>query len=198
MRIAGILLGGGRSERFGGKKLEALLGGRRLVDIACANFVEAGLDPVLFAGTADPSVPGVLAVAPPRPTASMIETLRLALDRLPGGPFCFAPADLPFLSPPLVRRLREEFERGGAEFLIPTHGGRRGHPAFARSPNPFRIAGDREGPREIFRAAGDSLRLVEAGTADILYDIDTTEDLEAAADPGSRRRRLVARGDLLI
>jgi len=197
LRISGLLLGGGRASRFGGRKLDATIGGRRLVDIACEHFLDAGLAPVVFVGDVRPSVEGATVAALPGPTASMIETLRLGLDLLPDGPFCFAPADLPFLLPDLVRRLAETFARSGADYLVPTHRGRKGHPAFARSPDPFRILGDRDGPREILRAAGDRTLLVEVETPDILYDIDAPEDLARAGDAESRRLRLIERGDLI-
>ena len=82
MRVAGILLGGGKSTRFGSDKLAAQLGGRRLLDIACDHFLEAGLDPVVFVGRLTPQNPRVL-VAEPGP--AMIDTLRSGLRSIPTG-----------------------------------------------------------------------------------------------------------------
>lgn len=197
VRIAGVLLGMGRSERFGRPKLEATLGGRRVVDIACDHFRAAGFDPVVFVGETVPADSTVLAVRPSPPTNEMIESLRAGLRAIPEGPFAFAPADMPALAPDLLRRLAGLFATGGADYLVPVHGGRRGHPAFARSHEPFFRLGDREGAREVFRAAGASLRLVEVETGDILFDVDRPEDLAAAATEEGRRRRLVERGDLM-
>jgi len=193
MEIAGVLLGGGASRRFGSDKLEARLGGRRLLDLACAHFLDAGLAPVVFAGPQQPEDPRVL-LAPPG--ARMIDTLRNALAALPETPFAFAPADMPALDPALVRRLAEAFAASGRPWLVPVHGGRRGHPAFSRVREPFLRLGEREGAREVWRAAGDDLVHFAVDTADVLFDIDTPEDLAAAGSAEERRRRLVARGTL--
>ena len=194
MRVAGILLGGGASTRFGSPKLEAEIDGVRLVDLACAHFLDAGLDPVVFCGDARPSDPRV-AVAPRG--EKMLETLRHGLAAIPDGPFAFAPADLPFLLPDLVRDLRAVFEESGARYLVPVHGGRGGHPAFARDGAAFLDPALQGGARGVWRTAGDELLRHEVATADVLYDVDTPEDLSCATTAGSRRTRLVARGDLI-
>ncbi|MHC4956956.1 MAG: dipeptidase [Planctomycetota bacterium] len=175
MRVAGLLMAGGASTRFGSDKLEATLGGQRLLDIACGNFLEAGLDPVVYCGHGRPSDPRVQVVAP---GAEMIETLRNGLNALPDMPFAFAPADMPLLRPALVRRLREAFLASGRRFLVPVFSGRRGHPAFARDKRPFFESGDEGGPREVWRHAGDELLHFEAHTPDVLADVDTRADLD--------------------
>ncbi|MGH7163261.1 MAG: NTP transferase domain-containing protein, partial [Planctomycetota bacterium] len=97
MRVGGILLGAGKSRRFPGDKLASEMDGRRLLDVACAHFLDAGLEPVLFVGALKPTDPRVLHVAPPAATEQMIATLRLGLRALPELPFAFAPADMPAL-----------------------------------------------------------------------------------------------------
>ena len=193
MQVAGVLLGGGRSSRFGSNKLESRLDGRRLVDIACGHFLDAGLDPVVFAGALRPEDPRVVVV---EGGAEMIETLRNALAAIRQRPFAFAPADMPALRPSLIAALVEAFTASGGSYLVPVHGGRRGHPAFARSREPFLRLGDEGGAREVWRAAGDELTHHEVATADVLFDIDVPEDLAAAGTEEERRARLVARGTL--
>lgn len=190
-----MLLGGGRSRRFGSPKLEARLNGRRLVDVACDHFLAAGFDPVILAGRVAPGNPSVLVAGP---GDQMIATLRNGLSVLPDPamPFAFAPADMPALFPEIVRPLLEAFSRTDRSVLIPTHGGRRGHPAFARSREPFFRLGDRDGAREVWRAEAAGILHVEVGTADILFDVDTPADLAAAGDEAARRERLIARGSL--
>ena len=51
-------------------------------------------------------------------------------------------------------------------------------------------------PRTVWRGAGSDLVRLEVDSADVLYDIDTPDDLAASGTPESRRRRLVERGDL--
>ena len=193
MKLAGVLLGGGVARRFGVQKLEAELGGRRLVDLACGHFLDAGLDPVVFVGRVRPRDPRVVLA---EPGSEMIDTLRSGLARIPDGPFAFAPADMPSLAPELIRELIEAFERCRRPFLVPSHGGRRGHPALAAEREAFFRLGNREGAREIWREAGDALHHEVVATADVLFEVDTPEDLAAAGSEASRLERLIARGDL--
>ncbi|MHC4953031.1 MAG: nucleotidyltransferase family protein [Planctomycetota bacterium] len=193
MRVAGILLGGGDSKRFGSPKLLAEIDGERLVDIACAHFLDAGFEPVIFCGDIQPRDEWV--VCAPR-GERMLETLRFGLAAAPEGPVAFAPADLPFLTPDLLKELTECFASSGKRYLVPMHGGRGGHPAFARETDAFLDPDLRGGARSVWRDAGADLVRFETSNADILYDIDTPEDLAAAATAESRRARLIARGDL--
>jgi CTP:molybdopterin cytidylyltransferase MocA len=103
---------------------------------------------------------------------------------------------MPALHAALVREMLERFLASGAEFLVPVYEGRRGHPAFARRKEPFLRLGDREGAREVWREAEGRILHYEVKTADVLFDVDTPEDLLALDDEATRRRRLVARGDL--
>ena len=52
-----------------------------------------------------------------------------------------------------------------------------------------------EGARAVWRSAGPDLIRLEVETCDVLYDIDTPEDLTAAASADSRRARLLERGE---
>jgi len=193
MAIAGVLLGGGASRRFGAPKLEARLGDVRLLDLACGHFLDAGLDPVVFAGRGRPEDPRVRVV---EPGAEMIDTLRNGLRALGDEAFAFAPADMPALSPELIRALAAAFDASAKPFLVPSFGGRRGHPAFARAKEPFFRLGDTGGAREVWRAAGKDLVHFEVGTTDVLFDVDVPEDLAAAGSEAARYRRLLDRKSL--
>ena len=192
--VAGILLAGGGSSRFGSDKLEARVHGTRLIDLACRNFLDAGLEPVVLVGGPLPQE-HVLQLRPARPTEHMIDTLRLGLRTIQ-GPFAFAPADMPALAPELVRELLEVFLGSGRDYLVPTYAGHSGHPAFARSPEPFMGAGADGGAHAIFRAAGEAVLRHEVSSHDVLFDIDEPADLQAAADAAARRQRLIERGGL--
>lgn len=173
--IAGVLLGGGRSRRFGSNKLQAPIDGRRMLDIACAHFLEAGLEPVVFCGRDRPEDERVIVV---EPGADMIDTLRNGLRAIPDGPFAFAPADMPRLQPGLIQRLAEAFLASGKPYLVPVFEGRRGHPAFASDKEPFFRLGDTRGAREVWETAGEDLVHFEIETRDILFDVDRPSDLE--------------------
>jgi len=94
VRVAGVLLGGGASTRFRAPKLEALWHGKRLLDVACANFLGAGLSPVVFAGATRPNDPHVVRAEGGK---RMIDTLRSALAHAPDGPFVEAPAAFAYM-----------------------------------------------------------------------------------------------------
>ena len=119
--VAGILLAGGGSSRFGSDKLEERVEGVRLVDLACRNFLDAGLEPVVLVGGPLPEE-HVLHMRPAHPTQHMIDTLRLGL-RMIDGPFAFAPADMPALAPDLIRELLKVFQGSGRDYLVPSHAG---------------------------------------------------------------------------
>lgn len=193
MRIAGILLGGGESKRFGSPKLAANLDGRRLIDVACENFLDAGFEPVIFCGDIAPASEWVQVAGR---GDDMLATLRHGLAAAPEGPIAFAPADLPFLDPKLLEQLAKEFGKCGRRYLIPTFGGRGGHPAFVRDPAAFLDPTLEGGARTVWQDAGADLVRHAVDTADILFDIDTPEDLAAAGSAESRQARLVERGDL--
>jgi molybdenum cofactor cytidylyltransferase len=193
MRIAGVLLGGGESVRFGSPKLEAVFEGQRLVDVACSHFLKAGFDPVVFCGNVQPQDRRVFVV---KPGAEMVETLRNGLQALPKGPLAFAPADMPALLPGLLRGLIRIFQAAERRYMIPVHEGKRGHPAFALDSEAFLGLAKGGTARDVWQSAGDDLLHHDVPTADVLFDIDTPEDLAAAGDEISRRQRLLARGDL--
>ena len=128
----------------------------------------------------------------------MLDTLRAGLGVAPEGAFAFAPADAPFLVPALIAELRAAFESGGSRYLVPVHGGRGGHPAFARDAAAFLDPALEGGARAVWRGAGDELLRLQVESADVLFDVDTPADLAAAGTLKSRRIRLVERGDLTV
>jgi len=182
VRVAGVLLGGGASTRFRAPKLEARWHGRRLLDIACANFLDAGLSPVVFAGTTRPDDLRVKRVeGGPR----MIDTLRSALAAIPDMPFAFAPADMPALHAALVRELLEAFVVSGEDFLV-----RCSRPARAprvRAEEGSVPAARRQGRRrEVWREAKDRIVHYQMKTPDIL----STWTRPRICSPSTTRRRV--------
>jgi molybdenum cofactor cytidylyltransferase len=86
------------------------------------------------------------------------------------------PVDNPFVATATIEAVVRALAAGGA-IAVPTHGGRRGHPAgFARSVWPaLRGAPLQGGARTVLAERPDLVVHVEAG-ADCLVDIDTPED----------------------
>ena len=90
------------------------------------------------------------------------------------------PVDNPFVAPATIDAVVAALAQG-AEIAVPSHAGRRGHPAgFARSTWPdLRTAPLDGGARTLLRAHPDRVVHVPAG-ADCLVDLDTPGDLESA------------------
>jgi molybdenum cofactor cytidylyltransferase len=87
-------------------------------------------------------------------------------------------ADQPSLSYQVINRLLEAFEKHRHSIIIPTFGGRRGHPViFAASYKPelLGLSGD-VGARGIIERHGADVIEVAVCSEEILLDIDTQED----------------------
>ncbi len=100
------------------------------------------------------------------------------------------PVDNPLVAAATVGAVLEALE-GGARIAVPSHAGRRGHPAgFARAAWPaLQAAALDGGARSVLREHPDWVVHVPAGP-DCLADIDTQEELEAVRrrlDPGGPR-----------
>lgn len=94
------------------------------------------------------------------------------------------PVDNPLVAPATVDAVVAALEAGAA-IAVPSHGGRRGHPAgFARSAWPdLRAAPLDGGARAVLAAHPRRVVHVPSGP-DCLVDIDTRGDLEGLAGPG--------------
>ena len=97
------------------------------------------------------------------------------------------PVDNPLVAPATVGAVLEALARG-ARIAVPSHGGRRGHPAgFARAAwSALQEAALDGGARSVLAAHPDWVVHVPAGP-DCLADIDTPDELEALRrrlDPG--------------
>lgn len=102
------------------------------------------------------------------------------------------PVDQPHVSVRTVELLLEEYRKGKASVVVPTHQGRRGHPVlFSRDVFDDLLDAPMDlGARAVVRAQQDKGRLVEVPVEDsaILEDIDTPEAYEGLlrrSAPGS-------------
>ena len=159
---AGLILAGGRGERFGGPKADASLPDGRTFLVACvAALQEAGTRPILAtlpAGSADPGVAGLVVFPLPEPGLDMFASLRLGLGRLLATPewdvVVVLPVDHPLVQPATAQALVEAV--GGDVLAVrPGYRGKHGHPiALARSVARAVVAGELPGPtlREVLHA----------------------------------------------
>ena len=150
-----------------------------------------GCEPVLVvvadgehALAAEAEAAGARVLTNPVPGEGPITSLRLALaalgDSVAG--FAYLPVDHPMVRADTVATLLKTARAAGASLTVPTHDGKRGHPAifgatlFGELADPALEGGARTVVhRHLPRAV-----LVEVADAGVLTDIDTPEAYEAA------------------
>ena len=105
-KALGAVLAGGAGSRLGGAKAAAPLAGRPLISYPLESFAEAGIETVVVAKAKSElpeiSVPVVTEPEEPRHPLAGIVT---ALDHAAGRPVVVCACDMPFVPPPLLRRL---------------------------------------------------------------------------------------------
>jgi len=191
--FAGVILAGGRGERYGGPKALARLPDGRTFLTACADaLVTAGANPIVATLPPAVSVPTdrrVAAVPLPCAGLAMFDSLRLALQRaLEHAGWAAAvvlPVDHPLVAPETIRALGAYV----ALAAIPSWHGKHGHPVMlSRSLATGIVSGALAGPtlRDVLR---------ETGAADVAVDdmgitanCNSPEALAAAIEARDRSR----------
>ena len=188
--MVAILLAAGEGRRMGGPKALLRLGEETFLARACALFSAAGVPPLVVLGAEAGRVRGeagipaeaVMAVNA-RWREGMLTSVWTGLDAAEGlgaEAVLVHPVDNPFVAPGTIASVLAALA-GGAAIAVPSHEGRRGHPAgFARSVWPaLRGAPVGGGARTVLQARPDLVVHVPAGP-DCLVDLDTPADLDAA------------------
>ncbi len=181
MTVAALVLAAGAGRRFGGPKAEAVLGGRRFVDLVIRSASRASLDPIVV--VVPPGVAGftdeTLVVENGDPGAGLSLSLQLGLHAVPG--WCTAAVILLGDQPtvPMVN-LRAVIDHQGTRPLRAASASGRLAPPVLVARSHFALAetvsGDR-GLRDILSAHPDLVDRVPVAAHP--PDIDTTADLEA-------------------
>ncbi|MCK5318020.1 MAG: putative selenium-dependent hydroxylase accessory protein YqeC, partial [Anaerolineales bacterium] len=185
-RIAGIILAGGGSRRFGRPKLLEFWGGEALIQRSIRAAREAGLDPIVVVLGADgPAVRDALGKIPVQITnnpdwaegqsSSVRGGLKMLAPNVDGAVFLLA--DMPLVDADLVSTMVEAQRRSLEPIVAPWTGERWGNPVlFDRATFEAlnRIRGD-QGGRALFKMY--SVEAVSWGQAAML-DIDTPDDLD--------------------
>jgi nicotine blue oxidoreductase len=185
--FAGVIPCAGASLRMGRPKALLPLEGETFLTRTVGSLRGGGCDPVLVvlaAGgdgklAAEAERAGARVVWNPDPGEGPITSLRVALGALGESVagFAFLPVDHPMVRPETVVRLLDAAWRSGAALTVPTHRGKRGHPAvfgtalFGELLDPA-LEG---GARMVVHGHLDRAELVEVDDAGVLADIDTPE-----------------------
>ncbi len=192
--LAAVILAAGRSRRAGVFKPAHRVGGRPLLQHALAGLAPWCTEMVVVAGhrhalVADlvagtPAVRVAINPDPDRGMFSSVQTGAAALGAGPAGVFVL-PVDCPLVSAPTHRTLRDAFLAHHARRpVIPTHGGRGGHPVLLPAAV---LAASLAAPagttlRDLLRRH-DPVRLPVDDPA-VRMDLDTPDDLARLAGHG--------------
>jgi CTP:molybdopterin cytidylyltransferase MocA len=191
MRVTAIVLAAGEGRRMGGPKALLVLGGRRFLEAALSSFDRADVAARIVVLGAEAGRVAAAACLPPGTTVvvndryaeGMLTSVWAGLDaaeQLGADAVLLHPVDNPVVAEATVSAVLHGLAQG-AIIAIPSHAGRRGHPAgFARPAwSALRAAPLAGGARTVLALRPEWVVHVPAGP-DCLVDIDTPEALEAA------------------
>jgi CTP:molybdopterin cytidylyltransferase MocA len=201
MRVAAVVLAAGEGRRMGGPKALVRLRGSTFLAAVVKRFERSDVSAriVVLGASADrvasaAELPeAVRIVVNARYADGMLTSVWAGLDeaeRLGADAVLIHPVDNPLVEPETIGAVLASLA-AGARIAVPSHAGRRGHPAgFARAAWPaLRAAALGGGARGVLAEHPDWVSHVPAGP-DCLVDLDTKEALEAArralSEPGSR------------
>lgn len=192
--IAGLILAAGESSRMGKDKALLAYRGRTFLETLFANLREAGLKriAVVLGHHAEEirravNLPDAQWISNPDyrlgQTSSLQAGLRaLAHAELEGIVLCLV--DHPAISVEVIRTLLKSFRQTGASVVVPTCGGRRGHPILiARSLfKELLDLGPESGANTVIRKHREATHFVEVEDPGVLLDIDDPEAYQRLGD----------------
>lgn len=185
--IGALVLAAGRSRRMGTQKLRLPVGGRPVIARIVDEVLAGPVDQVFVVINADGA--GITAALAGRRVGfvlnadaegEMLSSVRCGLAALP--PACNAVlvvlGDQPALTADLVSRLVLAFQTSRLGLVVPTVGGKRGHPLlFAMRYRDEVFQGyDEVGLRGLLQAHADDVCEVEVSTPGVLDDLDVPAD----------------------
>ena len=197
--IAGVLLAGGASRRFGSDKLLAPLAGRAVIRWSAEALASAVDTLYVVVPTESAAIRqalralGVCWVTNADAGSGMASSIRAGIGALPSDAEAvfIGLGDQPLLDASVATRLISRWGEGGARAVAPVYADGRGHPVlFGASLYPSLVALDGDaGARELLEWLGDDLATVSvAGPTPV--DVDTPEALTAVAAELARRAQL--------
>ncbi|MBP1661378.1 MAG: uncharacterized protein H6P95_2570 [Candidatus Aminicenantes bacterium] len=100
--------------------------------------------------------------------------------------------DQPFLASRVIDEVIGAYEDGGRGIVIPTFGGRRGHPALIdlKYRDEVLALDPAEGLRGLMRAHPEDILEIDVGDANILRDLDTPEDYETRSPQNKENKKV--------
>jgi len=186
--ITAIVLAAGLSTRMGRPKQLLPFGEHTVIAQVVAVLQESGLDEiVVVTGHEHRAIEAELADRPVRcafnpdfARGEMISSVQVGLRAASpeARAALIALGDQPQIEPQVVQRLIAAYRETGARLVVPTHGGRRGHPiVMDRSlwPEVLTLSWN-DNLRTVVHVHSDEILHVPVETATVLRDLDTLED----------------------
>ncbi len=191
VRAVAVVTAAGSAERFGGRKLLALVDGEPLLDRTIRSLLEGGASEVIVVvGTADRTAlerdvnalndPRVRAVENPDPSRGMFSSVQEGVRTASGDVLLVLPGDMPFVRPETVRTLLDAWERGRG-IVSPRYRGKRGHPVALPLPLRDEILATpaTANLHEVIKRHLDLRVDVDVDDAGVTRDVDRPEDLRS-------------------
>lgn len=189
-RAVAVVTAAGSAERFGGKKLLALVAGEPLLDHTIRSLLEGGVTEVIVVVSADTrrelardvSAMNDVRVRPienPDPSRGMFSSIQIGVAEAIGDALLVIPGDMPFVRPDTVRALIAKYRERPA-IVSPRYQGKRGHPVVMPLSLRDEIAATPPTANlheVIKRHPGEPVH-VDVNDAGVVRDVDTRADLE--------------------
>ena len=186
--IAGLVPAAGASTRLGQDKRRLPFRGATLLEATVDVLRRGGLKPLVV--VLEPASPcrelpglsGAILVENPAPQLGMLSSIREGLLAMPGQVQAVAvlPGDQPWVPVEAVRALLDCFREERPALLVPSYGGRRGHPLLLAR-QVFTEACDCDdavGLRQLLDRRASSLRVLGLPASAAEDDLDLPEHLE--------------------
>jgi molybdenum cofactor cytidylyltransferase len=190
-KVDGVVLAAGLSSRSGRYKMTLALGDRTVIEHCIAGMYDVVSRIVVVVGWQAELVERALAsdekvtcVLNERFREGMFTSVQVGIAQVRASRFFLTPGDYPLID----ARVYAQMPRTEAEILIPTYGGRRGHPVLIRGELV---------PEILAQPAASSLHdyieargytTVEVDDEGILWDLDTPQDYEMVLARYRRRQ----------
>ena len=189
-RAIAVVTAAGSAERFGGRKLLALVDGEPLLDRTIRSLLEGGASEVIVVvGTADRAAlerdvnamndARVRPVENPDPARGMFSSIQEGVVTASGDALVVLPGDMPFVRPETVRLLIDRHRESGA-IVSPRYRGKRGHPVVLpmRLRDEIRTTPTSANLHEVIKRHADTRVDLDLDDPGIVRDVDTPSDLE--------------------
>ena len=185
--IPGVILAAGLATRMGRSKALLDAGGVTFMERVSRALSGGGCDPVfvvvrdvLGEEAEEARRLGLDVVLNPDPAEGPVTSMRAAIRTLPpeAEAMVFCHVDHPKIAGSTVERILSAFRAGSASAVVPTHGGRRGHPTLLHRDLFPELMEESlpQGARTVLRRHPEAVEEVHVEDAGILVDVDTEEE----------------------